>query len=111
MQNRDRECLLRIIEHCQRILDAQKRFGDSSDKFCSDADYRDVINMNIFQIGELSNQLSDSIKNKINDIPWHEIHGIRNVMAHAYIIVDNSTIWTTVKNDIPKLMARLSKEV
>ena len=37
MQNRDRECLLRIVEHCQRILDAQKRFGDSFEKFCSDA--------------------------------------------------------------------------
>ena len=101
--NRDSELLLMITEHCQRIEDACNRFGNSLDAFESDADYQDVINMNIFQIGELANQVSDETKVKYNEIPWHQLYGIRNIMAHAYIKVDTKIVWDTVQKDIPRL--------
>ena len=48
--NRDREYLLRIVEHCQRIENACERFGKSYEAFSKDADYQDVVCMNIFQM-------------------------------------------------------------
>lgn len=106
--DRDKDILIMILEHCERIRVACIRFGDNYESFASDLDYQDVINMNIFQIGELVNQLTDETKEKYSDIPWHQIYGIRNIMAHAYIQIDSKTIWDTVKNDIPFLMERLS---
>lgn len=100
---RDRELSLAILEHCQRIEDACNRFGDDYETFVFDEDYQDVINMNILQIGELANQLTDAFKEQYPDVPWHQMYGIRNIMAHAYIQVDAATVWDTVKNDIPKL--------
>ena len=36
------------------------------------------------------------------------IYGIRNVIAHAYVIVDKRTIWETAEKDIPDLRERLT---
>ncbi len=96
-----------MIEHCKRIEEIRERLGNSFETFVSDPIYEDAINMNIFQIGELSNQLSDGFRKTASEIPWHKIYGIRNVIAHAYVIVDKRTIWETVEKDIPDLYARL----
>lgn len=85
------------------------RFGDSYDAFVSDADYRDVVCMNIFQIGELANQISDETRERSDDIPWGKMYGIRNILAHAYIKIDDKVIWDTVVNDIPSLKQRLEE--
>lgn len=103
---RDKFYVLKIQEYCERIEESVARFGDSFEVFSLDADYRDAICMNIFQIGELSNQLSEEFKEMNNDLPWNQMYGIRNVLAHAYIKVDDAIIWDTVKNDIPKLKER-----
>ncbi len=91
-----------------RIEEIRERLGNSFETFISDSVYEDAINMNIFQIGELSNQLSVGFKKSIPDIPWHRIYGIRNVIAHAYVIVDKRTIWETAEKDIPDLRERLT---
>ena len=65
--------------------------------------------MNIFQIGELANQLSEEFKEKYKDLPWDQMYGIRNRLAHAYIKVDDAIMWDTVKNDIPKLKEKLDE--
>ena len=101
--------LQKILEHCERIEASVSRFGDSFYDFVKDDDYRDVINMNIFQIGELSNQLSNEFKEKNSDVPWIQIYGIRNRLAHAYIDIDDSIIWSTVKNDTPALKEIIKK--
>ncbi len=106
--NRDYGIILRMIDHCTRIQEIQKRFGDSYETFSLDSAYQDAVNMNLFQVGELSNQLSDSLRNSRSDMPWHKMYGIRNIIAHAYVIVDMETIWLTVKNDIPVLINQLA---
>ena len=110
MDERDRSYLLRMVEYCERIDEAKKRFGGSFDEYLNDADYRDVVCMNIFQIGELANQIPEDIKNFLNDIPWRQMYAVRNILAHAYVKVDDKIVWDTVVNDIPKLKIRL-KEV
>ena len=104
---RDFGIILRMIEHCNRIEEIRERLGNSFEAFASDSIYGDAVNMNIFQIGELSNQLSDQFKKSIADVPWHRIYGIRNVIAHAYVIVDRRTIWETVDKDIPEFRSRM----
>lgn len=111
IDERDRNLLIRIGEHCERIMEAQQRFGDSLEAYLKDADYRDVVCMNIFQIGELSNQISDKLHEQMNDIPWHQMYGIRNILAHAYIKIEDGIVWQTVKNDIPVLKERIDDMV
>ena len=105
---KDEFYIQKMLEHCERIESAVSRFGDNFDVFTKDLDYRDVICMNVFQIGELSNQVSDDFKQKNHNVPWEQMYGIRNRLARAYITIDDSIIWGTVKNDIPKLVELIS---
>lgn len=59
--------------------------------------------MNLFQIGETVNSLSEECKEEIKDVPWHRIYGMRNVIAHGYEKVNDDRIWDTIKEDIPDL--------
>ena len=108
-EERDTLYLLRISEYCERITEAVARFGNSFESFVFDADYRDVICMNIFQIGELANQLSEEFKESNDNLPWDQMYGIRNRLAHAYIKVDDKIIWDTVQYDIPKLKEKIDE--
>ena len=56
--DRDKALFEIILEHCQRIEEACKRFGDNFEAFDKDADYQDVINMNIFQKKQRQNTLT-----------------------------------------------------
>ena len=68
-----------------------------------DPDYRDAVKMNLFRIGETVNSISDECKEHLKDIPWHQIYGMRNIIGHGYVKVDDEIIWKTVENDIPVL--------
>ena len=102
-QERDVDRLMRILDHCDRIGDCVSRFGNSLDAFQRDIDYRDAVKMNLFQIGETVNSLSDECKEQIEGVQWHSIYGMRNVIAHGYEKVNDDRIWDTVKRDIPEL--------
>ncbi|MBQ9708794.1 MAG: DUF86 domain-containing protein [Firmicutes bacterium] len=107
-QERDIDRLLRILDYCDRIDDSVRRFGDALSSFQKDADYRDSVKMNLFQIGETVNTLSDDCKEQMGDIPWHRIYGMRNVIAHGYEKVVDERIWETVKNDLPELRQKIT---
>ena len=40
---------------------------------------------------------------KYNTIPWNEVFGMRNFIAHEYANVDEEAIFTTLKKDLPQL--------
>ena len=109
LQERDVDRLLKILDYCDRIGDCTRRFGDNLNDFQRDIDYRDAIKMNLFQIGESVNSLSDECKEKISDVPWHHIYGMRNVIAHGYEKVKDERVWTTVKEDVPDLSSKIKQ--
>lgn len=41
------------------------------------------------------------------EIPWAQMRGMRNVEIHEYFFVDLEIVWTTVKDDLPKLKQRI----
>ncbi len=106
---RDEDSLVRILELCDRINSARQRYGDGLNSFLADEDYKDVVCMNLFQIGEVSHSLSDELKASMSEVPWREIYGIRNIIGHAYVIVQYEKIWATVIEDVPALRALVAE--
>lgn len=37
------------------------------------------------------------------DVPWRDIAGFRNVLAHNYLGVDLGYVWQVIEADLPKL--------
>ena len=47
---------------------------------------------------------------RYNTVPWNEVFGMRNFIAHEYANVDEEAIFTTLKQDIPHLK-EVSKQI
>ena len=105
MKTLDREVctIIQIMHYCEDISAAIKRFGNSYNALISDDDYKNSVSMCVFQIGELSVRLSDDFKEKYNGVPWHEIKGMRNVVAHEYEKMKDDVLWKVISEDIPEL--------
>lgn len=68
--------------------------------------------MCILQIGELANGLSDEFREQTKaEVPWGQIRGMRNWLAHAYAEMDESMTWETATNDIPKLAVFCKEQI
>ena len=50
---------------------------------------------------------AERLKLKYSDIPWGEIKGMRNIIAHNYIKTDEMLIWEAVSRKIEPLRQRL----
>ena len=103
MLNRDVSILEHILEYCSDISNFRKKNGNTIENFLSDKIYQYACNMAILQIGDLSTKLSDDIKKEIPDIPWHQVKGLRNYLAHDYGSIRLEDMWDTIVNDIPEL--------
>jgi len=101
--DKDAVILQHIIKYCDRVREAQNRFGTSCGAFASDSDYQSCCSMYVFQISENSIHLSDAMKTACPQIPWQKIKGMRNILAHDYEAVKTERLWDTMQNDLPKL--------
>jgi uncharacterized protein with HEPN domain len=60
-------------------------------------------------IGEAARRVSPEGQAVLAEIPWREIIGQRNILAHEYGQIDHEQLFKTVKEDIPDLIRNLEK--
>jgi uncharacterized protein with HEPN domain len=61
--------------------------------------------MSCFQIvGEAAKKLPVEWKESEPGIPWGEIQGFRNALAHEYFHIDERIMWGTIQEDIEPLL-------
>lgn len=58
-------------------------------------------------IGEAAYQISPETRNRLPQIPWNDIIGMRHRLVHAYFDIDLDILWRTVQDDLPPLIATL----
>jgi uncharacterized protein with HEPN domain len=98
----------------QDILDAIKRIesylhGSIEKKFADDLMRQDAIMRQIEIIGEAARNVSPEFQEQHPEIPWSQMIGMRNKIAHDYSDIDIPEIWKTSKKDIPQLKKAVSK--
>lgn len=98
---RDKGLIIQILAYCDRIKQKMENMG--LDEFKKDIDTRDIICFNVFQIGELAKSLTDDFVKEYNEVPWKDIKGMRDRIAHGYGTIDFAIIWTTAEEDIKQL--------
>jgi len=60
-------------------------------------------------IGIASKKLSEGTRETLCQIPWKDIIGLRNVIAHEYGEIKIEKIWYVAKFDVPVLLKELKK--
>ncbi len=96
-----------MISFAQKVLlytDGLEKDGFISRGLAYDATLR-----NLELIGEAATRVPDEIRVNNPDVPWRLIIATRNRLIHAYLGIDDDTIWSIIHDDIPILLSTLEK--
>ena len=98
---KEKGILIYIIKHCNRIDDKIK--NQTFEIFSSDDDLKEIISFNVLQIGELVKNLSPDLLKQYPKMPWKEIKGMRDWVAHGYGTINLQEVWKTATKEIKPL--------
>ncbi|MBE6761793.1 MAG: DUF86 domain-containing protein [Ruminococcaceae bacterium] len=101
--DRDLNIIEKIYKYCLQIDEAHNMFNQNYEIFKINSVYKNSVCLCLMQIGELANNLSENFKTDNKDIPWREIRGMRNIVAHEYGHIDYEIVWETIEDSVPEL--------
>jgi uncharacterized protein with HEPN domain len=99
-----------ILQACDDILNFTQAL-DSADALQGDRRTFLAVVHSLEIIGEAARQMPRNFREKHPQIPWREIGGLRNVIAHEYFGLDNDIIWDVVRTQIPVLAAQMRQSL
>jgi uncharacterized protein with HEPN domain len=62
---------------------------------------------NVQLFGEAAKNIPEQIRKQMPEIPWRELIGMRNRLAHGYFGVNHTILWQVVSVETPKLYQSL----
>ena len=83
--------------------------GMNQDAFVSTPLNYDATLRNLDLIGEAAMHVPDDVRAKNPDIPWRMIIATRKRLIHAYLGIDDDTIWSIIRDDVPPLVEALKR--
>lgn len=100
--------------YLKHIADAINQIEDylgekSFEEFTENKMFQDAVVRQLEIIGEASRNLSDDFRGLHPAVPWNQIVGMRNRMAHDYLNVDMEIVWDIITRDLPVLKLRIAE--
>jgi uncharacterized protein with HEPN domain len=84
--------------------------GMDKDAFLKDVVKQRAVGMNLLIVEEAAMRVMEAYPEFVeehSDLPWRDLRGMRNRVAHGYFAVDLSIVWDTAKQAIPDLLNKL----
>jgi len=100
---RDRASLLDIVNAAQLVLSFAE--GLSRIELSDNKEKQSAILYQILVIGEATKRLSAEFRMNHLQIPWDDIAGMRDRLAHQYDRINLDVVWTAIRSDIPTLLS------
>lgn len=98
--------MLQVVEEIEEMI------GDHDlAAFLSNRTLMRAIERNLEIIGEVARRTSDEFRATHANIPWRQIIGQRNILAHEYGQIDHELLFRTASEDVPELAEVLRKIV
>ncbi|MGI8960833.1 MAG: HepT-like ribonuclease domain-containing protein [Bryobacteraceae bacterium] len=92
-----------IVDACARIAGYIEGFDAIG--FGRDLKTQDAVIRQFEIIGEAVKSLPTELIATEPSIPWSQIAGFRDVLAHGYFAIDSSVVWDAACNKAPALQA------
>ena len=83
--------------------------GLDQDGFVASGLTYDATLRNLELLGEAATHIPAQIRDASTAIPWRQLIATRNRLIHGYLGVDNDTVWSIIRDDIPVLLPQLQK--
>ncbi len=105
----------RLADWLNDMLEAirlARRYVEAIDKvqFLSDRKTQQAVILNLLVLGEAATRIVNAdpvFPVQHPEIPWTQMRGMRNRMAHGYFDVDLEIVWDTVQESLPALERQL----
>jgi len=94
------ECVIDILNYTSSV---------SFYEFEKDKMRRLAVERQLEVIGQAANKISSEVQNEYGSIPWSQIIGLRNKLAHDYGEILAKRIWDISRKSIPKLLTEMKK--
>ena len=95
----------------QAIADAQSfTEGMAQPDFEQDKRTQQAVVMSLIVLGEAATKVMDKYPEFAAQhavIPWHNMRGMRNRIAHGYFDIDLGVVWDTLQTALPALKVQL----
>ena len=106
---------LRVADYVDHMLEAVRPArayvaGTEKGDFLVDRKTQQAVIFNVFVIGEAATKLCNEHAEFVaahSEIPWKQMRGMRNRMAHGYFEIDLDIVWDTVRQALPELEQQL----
>lgn len=100
--------LFDYLDHMAEAVRLAVGYVEGLDKsaFLSDKRTQQAVIMNILIIGEAAGKIAAEYPAFVEahpEIPWREMRGMRNRMAHGYFDINLDIVWDTVQKALPEL--------
>lgn len=99
-----------VLKILERIPDRFESISEPDD-FIADKEgleHLDSICMVLIATGEAFRQIDSKTegewRRRYSQLPWVELIGMRNVIAHGYFDIDHEVVFNICKDDIPELI-------
>lgn len=101
------------LEHMREAARLALSYVADLDKnaFLADKRTQQAVILNIVVIGEAATKISNEYPDFIarhTSVPWKNMKGMRNRIAHGYFDIDLDIVWATVQSALPPLVDQLS---
>src|SRR5688572_1535612 len=98
----DRAYLWDMLDAARQVVDFTR--GLSFDAYVSDSMRRMAVERGLELLGEAARRVSAEFREGHAEIPWRDLIGLRNVLAHDYGEVDQDRLWQIATRDAANLI-------
>lgn len=100
------------LEHMQQAATDACGFieGLTREDFLGDKRTQQAVIMSLIIIGEAATKVMDGyieFAQTHGQVPWRNMRGMRNRIAHGYFDVNLDVVWDTVQTALPELLLQL----
>lgn len=99
--------LIDIVVYARRAVGYLE--GINAEEFARSTAAQDQVIRCLTVIGEAARRTPDVVRNAYPQVPWTQMIGMRNRLAHEYDGIDTETVWLTVVRELPGVIAELGK--
>lgn len=103
MSRHDAQRLADIVAAADAIYDHTDRGG------LDDGLVFDAVRVRLIEIGEAVKMINSDLLAQEPDIPWIDVAGMRDHLAHRYFDTAHSIVQSTVTEDLPPLIAAVHR--
>lgn len=106
---------LRLLDYLAHMVEAAGLAsayveGMDRNEFEKDTKTQQAVILNILVIGEAATKICTEYPEFVvehPEVPWKQMRGMRNRMAHGYFEIDLDIVWDTVRKSLPALKTQL----